>query len=287
MKILLSGIEFTHQTATVNGIHLHYVQGGQGEPVILLHGFPQTWYEWRKVMPMLAQHYTVIAPDLRGFGDSSKPENGYDPTTVAEDIYQLSSHLKFQEVNLVGHDIAGAAAYAYAAKYPGAVRRLVMLESSVPGFDAPDAMVRTSRIWHMAFHQEPNLPETLITGRERPYFQYFFTKYAYDKNPVDEEELNEYVHHFEAPGALRAALAYYRTFPQAIEQSKQYAKTKLEMPVLALGGESVMGDLAVKSLQQVAVNVQGGVIPRCGHWIASERSDYLVEQLLNFFKADR
>jgi pimeloyl-ACP methyl ester carboxylesterase len=287
MKILLSGTEFTHQTATVNGIDLHYVRGGQGEPVILLHGFPQTWYEWRKVMPVLAQHYTVIAPDLRGFGDSSKPESGYDPATVAEDIYQLSSHLKFQEVNLVAHDIAGTAAYAYAAKYPGAVRRLVMLESSVPGFDAPDAMMRTSRIWHMGFHQEPNLPETLITGRERPYLQYFFTKYAYDKIAVDEEELNEYVHHLEAPGALRAALAYYRAFPQAIEQSKHYANVKLEMPVLALGGESVMGDLAVKSLQQVAVNVQGGVIPHCGHWIASERPDYLVEQLLSFFKADR
>lgn len=278
---------FTHHIDNVNGIRLHYVIAGKGAPVVLLHGFPQTWYEWRKVMPVLAQRYTVIAPDLRGLGESSKPENGYDATTVAEDIYQLVNRLGFQRIYLVGHDIAGAAAYAYAAKHPNAVQRLVILESTVPGFEAEDTTGRLSKVWHPAFHQEPDLPEALVTGRERTYLKYFFTKYAYDKNAVGSDDLSEYVRHYSVPGALRAAFAHYRAFPQAIEQNKQYAKTKLQMPVLALGGESVLGDLVLKSLQKVAVNVRGGAIPRCGHWIASERPDYLADQLIKFFGEDR
>ena len=273
---------FTHHMADVNGVQLHYVMGGSGEPVVLLHGFPQTWYEWHEVMPALAERYTVIAPDIRGLGESSKPESGYDAATVAEDIFQLVDRLGFQHINLVGHDIAGAIVYAYAARHPDSVQRLVVLESTVPGADPPDPTGRLSHVWHPAFHQEPSLPEALVTGRERTYLQYFFTKYAYDKEAVSEADLTEYLRHYTAPGALSAAFAYYRAFPQAIEQNQQYSQTKLQMPVLALGGESVLGDFVLQSLQQVALNVQGGVIPQCGHWIATERPDYLVDQLLTF-----
>jgi pimeloyl-ACP methyl ester carboxylesterase len=274
---------FTHHTADVNGVQLHYVMGGSGDPVVLLHGFPQTWYEWHHVMPALAERYTVIAPDIRGLGESSKPNSGYDATTVAEDIFQLVDRLGFQRINLVGHDIAGAIVYAYAARHPDSVQRLVVLESTVPGADPPDPTGRLSHVWHPAFHQELELPEALVTGRERTYLQYFFTKYAFNKTAISAEDLNEYVRHYAAPGALSSAFAYYRAFGQAIEQNRQYAQTKLQMPVLALGGESVLGDFVLKSLQQVAVNVQGGAIPQCGHWIATERPEYLVDQLLSFF----
>jgi pimeloyl-ACP methyl ester carboxylesterase len=274
---------FTHHTANVNGLRLHYVMGGKGDPVVLLHGFPQTWYEWHHVMPALAEHYTVIAPDLRGLGESSKPETGYDATTVAEDVFQLVNRLGFQKINLVGHDIAGGVAYAYAAKHANAVQRLVILESTIPGFEAPETASRLGGVWHPAFHQEPDLPEALVFGRERTYLKYFFTKYAYDKTAVGEDDLNQYVRDYSAPRALKAALAHYRAFPQTIQQNQQYAKTKLQMPVLALGGESVLGDLVLKSVQRVATNVRGGTIPQCGHWIATERPEYLVDQLFSFF----
>ena len=130
----IDNVTFSHHTATINGIQLHYVIGGKGDPVVLLHGWPETWYEWRHVMPDLAKNYTVIAPDLRGIGDSSKPPTGYDGKTVAEDIHQLVTKLGFNSTYLVGHDIGELVAYPYAAEYPSEVKKLVVMESPIPGF---------------------------------------------------------------------------------------------------------------------------------------------------------
>src|SRR6266851_3074817 len=152
--------DFTHHTIALDDVRLHYVTAGRGDPVVLLHGWPQTWYEWRKVIPALAERYTVIAPDMRGLGDSSKPATGYDKRTIADDIYQLVRQLGFERVLLVGHDWGGPVAYAYASAHPANVRKLVILDVGIPGAGLEDALAfrPTRNIWHIQFHYVRDLP---------------------------------------------------------------------------------------------------------------------------------
>jgi pimeloyl-ACP methyl ester carboxylesterase len=274
--------QFKHQTAEVNGVHVHYVIGGQGEAVVLLHGFPQTWYEWHRVMPALAAEYTVIAPDLRGLGESSRPASDYEAQNVAEDIHQLVQSLGFDTINLVAHDIAGAPAYAYAVQYPQEVGRLVMIETLAPGFVA-DNGGDAGKYWHMGFHMTPDLPELLIAGKERDYLKWFFNAFTANPDALTEDEIEQYVCAYSKNGAMHTAFEYYRAMPKAAEQNRRNFNGKLEMPVLALGGELVMGDLPLNSLRLVAEDVRGGAILGSGHWVASERFDDLVQHLLTFF----
>ena len=180
---------FSHHMASVNGIQLHYVIGGHGDPLILLHGWPETWYEWHKVMPALSKNYTVIAPDLRGLGDSSKPPTGYDGKTVAEDIHQLVTHLGFKTIFLVGHDIGSFVAYAYAAAHPSEVKRLVIMDVPPAGFFPP----KTPPFWWVLFHQTPDLPEALIQGKEMMYLSWFYHNFAYNPAAITQADINEYV----------------------------------------------------------------------------------------------
>ncbi|TBR57034.1 alpha/beta hydrolase [Westiellopsis prolifica IICB1] len=295
MTTVLKDIEtkFTHQYAFVNGIRLHYVIGGQGDPVILLHGWPHTWYQWHKVMPALAEHYTVVAVDLRGFGDSSKPAVGYDSRTEAEDIYQLVRHLGFDRVFLAGSDWGSPVNYAYACAYPEDVRRIVSLDATLPGFgweDLAEYSSETSRlgggIWHFNFNAVPDLPEALIAGRERIFISYFFNKYSYNPSGISEAEIDEYVRWYSAPGAVRGSLGLYRAIHESVRQNKENAKTKLKMPVLVLGASHGLGDRPIKAMQAVAEDVRGTVIEGCGHFIPQERPEYLIEQMLQFFGED-
>lgn len=270
---------FTHHTATVNGVRLHYVMGGKGEPVVLLHGWPTTWYEWRRIMPALAERYTVIAPDTRGLGDSSRPINGYDKRTLAEDIYGLVQQLGFKQINLVGHDLGGQIAYAYANEHPENVRRLAILDVPIPGLAGWDEI----RNWHFPFHAARDIPEALVEGKERMYITHFYTAFAYNPTAFTKEDIDEYARTYSAPGAMRAGFEYYRAFPEDVRQNREYAKRKLTMPVLALGGASATGTLPLRQLREVATNVRGGVMERCGHWLATECPDRLTQQLLTFF----
>ena len=167
----IGNVTFSHHMATVNGIQLHYVIGGQGDPIVLLHGWPQTWYEWRHVMPALAKNYTVVAPDIRGFGDSSRPLTGYDGNTTAEDIHQLMSQLGFDKIILVAHDVGAQTAYSYAAAHPNNVSKLVLMDFPFPGFLPPE--FGANGPWWFAFHQVPNLPEAIVQGKEREYIMVF------------------------------------------------------------------------------------------------------------------
>ncbi len=232
----------------------------------------------------LAARYTVIAPDLRGLGDSSKPATGYDKRTIAADIYQLVRQLGFERVLLVGHDWGGPVAYAYASAHPADVRKLVILDVPIPGAGLEQALAfRPARsIWHIQFHYVRDLPEALITGRERIYLSWFY-RTAYNRTAILEQDIDEYVRCYSAPGALRAGFEYYRAIFDDVAHNTENAKTKLKMPVLALGGERGFGEMTLRSMQQLAENVRGGVIERCGHWIPEERPDYLSEQLLAFF----
>ena len=210
-KHLLEGISFqignmtfTHHTATVNGIQIHYVMGGKGDPVILLHGWPETWYGWRHVMPTLAKNYTIIAPDLRGLGDSSKPTTGYDGKTLAEDIHQLVTSLGFKTILLVGHDIGTQVAYSYAAAHPTEVKKLAVMELTIPGFVPAGRMP----LWWATFHQTPDVPEALVQGKEMMYLSWFFHNLAFNPAAITQEDINEYVSHYSAPGAMRAGFEY-------------------------------------------------------------------------------
>jgi pimeloyl-ACP methyl ester carboxylesterase len=280
----IDNVTFSHHMATVNGIQMHYVMGGQGDPVVLLHGWPETWYAWRHVMPALAQNYTVIAPDLRGLGDSSKPPTGYDGKTVAEDIHQLVTQLGFNTIFLVGHDIGAWVAYPYAAEHPTEVEKLVIMEIPPPGFFPPELIP-----WWFVFHQTPDVPEALVEGKEMEYLSWFYRNLAYNPSAITQEAINEYVSHYSAPGGMRAGFEYYRAFQEDAIQNQNYSQTMLPMPVLALGAGyipafgGISNPLPVLGMQQLAENVTGIIIPNAGHFIAEEQPQFVINQLSNFF----
>lgn len=280
----MSGSDLTHHTTFVNDVRLHNVTAGQGDPVVLLHGWPETWYQWRKIIPALAERYTVIAPDLRGLGDSSKPKTGYDKRTLADDVYKLVSKLGHEHIFLVGHDWGGPTAYAYACAHPDDVRRLVILDVPIPGagLEKIPQMSPKGGLWHISFHSVPDLPEMLVAGREREYLSWFY-RTAYNPTAITEEDIDEYVRCYAAPGGMRAGFEYYRAFWDDVAHNTENAKTKLAMPVLALGGKYSFGKQTLRSLQTLAENVRGGEIDQCEHWVAEEQPEYLTEQLLTFF----
>ncbi|MGH7933841.1 MAG: alpha/beta fold hydrolase [Candidatus Binataceae bacterium] len=268
----------------LDGVRMHYVTAGHGDPVVLLHGWPQTWYEWRHIMPALAARYTVVAPDLCGLGDTSKPASGYDKRTIADDIYQLVRKLGFQRISLVGHDWGGPVAYAYACAHPDEVRKLVVLDVAIPaaGLEEFPQMTRRGGLWHIAFHNVRDLAETLVAGHERAYLTWFY-RTAFKPDAFSEQDIDEYVRCYAAPGGMRAGFEYYRAIFDDVDHNKENAKTRLKMPVLALGGQYGFGAHTERSMKKLADDVRGGVIEDCAHWIAEERPDYLIEQLLAFF----
>jgi pimeloyl-ACP methyl ester carboxylesterase len=285
----IDNVTFSHHTANVNGIQLHYVMGGHGDPIVLLHGWPETWYAWHKVMPALAKNYTVIAPDLRGLGDSSKPPSGYDGKTVAEDIHQLVTQLGFKSIYLVGHDIGVFVAYPYAAAHPTEVKGLAVWEAPIPGFFVPG----NPPLWWVLFHQTPDVPETLVQGRELPYLSWFYQHLAYDPAAITQEAINEYVSHYSVPGGMRAGFEYYRAIPQDAMQNQNYSKTNLTMPVLTLQGGYIPvfgGNITMSSIEygmkQLAQNVTGITVPNSGHWIAEEQPVFLAKLLNTFFSGN-
>jgi pimeloyl-ACP methyl ester carboxylesterase len=284
----LDNITFSHHMASVNGIQMHYVIGGHGDVVVLLHGWPQTWYNWRHVMPALAQNYTVVAPDLRGLGDSSKPVTGYDGNTTAEDINQLLTQLGPNEkIYLVGHDLGAQTAYSYAAIHPDKVSKLVIMDFVFPGFFPPGI---EDILWWFGFHKTPDIPELLTVGKEREYLSWHYRGLAYNPEAITEADIDKYVSSYSAPGGMRAGFEYYRAFPINEEQNKALSETKLQIPVLALGGDiypalggDAPGNFALNSTQGLAENVKGVIVPLSGHYIAEEQPEFLADQLLKFF----
>jgi pimeloyl-ACP methyl ester carboxylesterase len=285
----IDNMTFSHNTASVNDIKLHYVIGGHGDPVVLLHGWPETSYAWHKVMPALAKTYTVVAPDLRGLGDSSKPLTGYDGKTLAEDIHQLVTKLGFKTIFLVGHDWGTQVAYSYAAAHPTEVKRLAVMELTIPGFAPPGR----PPLWWGIFHQTPDLPEALVQGKELIYLPWFYHNLAYNPAAITQADINEYVSHYSAPGGMRAGFEYYRAFPQDAIENMNYSKTKLTMPVLALGGGYIPtfgGNITmptiVYGMKILAQNVQGIKVPNSGHFIPEEQPVFVVKLLNNFFSGN-
>jgi pimeloyl-ACP methyl ester carboxylesterase len=283
---------WTHGMADIEpGLRLHYVLVGQGErTVILLHGFPQTWWEWRHVIPALVDaQFRVIAPDYRGAGHSSRPQAGYDKRTMANDIYRLvREHLRLTDpVALVGHDIGLMIAYAYAQAYRNDVSHLVIIDAPLPGTTVFDRLRSDPRVWHFAFHGARDVPEMLVAGRERQYLQFFFNARIFDPSAVTDQDLDIYTSAYSAPGAMRAGFEAYRTFDQDAKDNQDVLKQngKLTVPVLAVGGAiSTSGPLVEEMMREVAVNVTGLRVPRTAHWIPEENPAAFTEGLLKFLQ---
>ena len=275
---------FSSVTTEVDGVDLHYVTGGNGPPVVLVHGWPQTWYEWQNVMPELAEDYTVVAPDLRGAGDSEVTPAGYDKRTMAEDIRGIVEKLDGERIDFVGHDIGGMVGYAYANEYPDTLRSYTILDVPLPGIEPIWSMIlQSSESWHFGFHATPELPETLVGENLELYLSDFFARMANDPLAITGESLDAYVDAYSDPENLRAGFEYYRAFPADIRQNNHYSNTKLQMPVLALGGAASAGPFMTQMMNQVAADVRGGSIDRSGHWITEEQPDALTARLLDFF----
>ena len=269
-----------HHTVDVGGTRLHYVTSGSGPAVLLLHGWPQTWFEWRRVAQLLPGH-TVVMPDLRGFGYSARPATGYDARTMAGDVRGLVTALGLSDVTVVGHDWGAVFGYVYAACHPEEVAALGVVEMVLPGVGMMEqAMVPQPDgqfLWHMGFQTVPDIPELLVRGNERTYLQWFFEHFAYDPSAITAADLDEYVAAITQVGALRAGLAVYQSFFETAEQVAALAETPLEIPVVAYGGEACLGELTLASVRAVAPDAEGGVIPRCGHWAPEERPEFVAE----------
>lgn len=210
-----------HETAdvrrdsvTVNGVRLYYLMAGSGDPVVLLHGWPQTSYAWRHIIPILSRQYSVVAPDMRGFGFSEKPEYGYEKKNVARDVHELVRSLGYDRVHLVGHDMGGQVAYPYAAQWPDDVRSLTYIESSLPGFGQERLMdVSNGGSWHFGFNMAGDIAEALLAGRERIFVEHWLRRSAVgavDPTSITDDALDHYANALAQPGGLRSSLAYYR-----------------------------------------------------------------------------
>jgi haloacetate dehalogenase len=277
----------TAAMATVNGLRVHYVTAGEGPPVVLLHGWPQTCYMWRLAMPTLAEYFTLVAPDLRGYGLTDKPADGYDKRTMASDVRALVRHLGFDRISLVGHDRGARVAHRYALDHPDEVTGLAFLDI-IPTremFRMTDATTARG-YWHWFFHLQPDLPELLVGQNVGTYLRYFFERWTFNRPPV-EEAVPEYIRAFSRPGALRAGFADYRaTFPTDIEADDETAESgqRLEMPVLVLWGASgLTGSLPVLEIwKKYATDVRGEAILECGHFLPEEQPGAVADQLVEF-----
>lgn len=287
LKIMSDKINLQHHFADLEEMRMHYVTAGDGPPVVLLHGWPQTWYEWLSVIELISDRYTLIAPDLRGLGDSSRPAFGYDKKTIANDVWQLiNDSLGIKEFRLVGHDWGGPVAFALAAAHRDAVTQLAIIDVAIPG-DGSANISQGGRRWHHAFHQTLALPEALISGREEIYLGWFYQNYGATKNALHASAIAEYLRTYRQPGALHAGFEYYRNIPIDIANNEALiAEGKLTMPVLALGGTESWGRgmEVLESCRRVANDVCGGVIEGAGHWVPEEQPEALVAKLVEFFQ---
>jgi pimeloyl-ACP methyl ester carboxylesterase len=271
------------------GLRLHYVVAGDGpRTIVLVHGFPQTWWQWHQIIPPLVDAgFRVVAPDYRGAGDSWRPPAGYDKRTMAGDIRSLlQDHLRIDEpVVIAGHDIGLMVAYAYAQRFPDAVSRLVLMDAPLPGTAVFDRVLTDPRVWHFAFHGARDLAETLVAGREREYIQYFVNARIFNPAAITAADLDVYVSAYSAPGAMRAGFEVYRAFGQDADDNRAMLREngKLTMPLLAIGGAiSTTGAVIEEMAREVAEDVTAARIPDTGHWVAEENPQAVLRELLEF-----
>jgi pimeloyl-ACP methyl ester carboxylesterase len=267
--------------ADVNGIKLHYLIAGKGDPIVLLHGFAETSHMWLPLIAKLSDKHTVIAPDLRGFGQSSAPSDGYTKAAMAQDVHALVKSLKYDRIRLVGHDIGLMVAYAYAAQYPGEVDRLVLMEAFLPGVGDWNAVFLLRDLWH--FHFYGKTPLALVTGRERIYLEHFWNDFAADpQKSVSAKDREFYASAYAQPGHMAAGMEVFRAFPKDAEDFAGFAKTRLTMPMLVLSGEKAGGPFLIEQGKMVATDVEGVLVKGAGHWLMEEAPNEVIPKLVGF-----
>jgi pimeloyl-ACP methyl ester carboxylesterase len=269
------GDGFSSGHVDVNGTKLHYVRGGGGPTLLLLHGFPENWSAYSELMPQLAQSFSVIAVDLRGIGRSTATAAGYDAETQAEDIAQLTAALELDDIYVSGHDLGGMVAYAFARRAPERVRGVLLLESPLPGIEPWNELKADPRMWHFGFHQTPNLPEKLLAGREYTYLREGFLT----SDRISDAKVRRYARAYEAPDHLRAGLEYYRAFP-ASEAFLEAERSANDIPFVVAGADSVFGPIG----EQIAAgmrahgcqNVSVETITDSGHYVMDDQPKQVI-----------
>jgi pimeloyl-ACP methyl ester carboxylesterase len=276
-----------HRYADVDAVRLHYTVTGEGEPVLLVHGFPQTGYQWRHIMAAMADRYRLVAPDYRGAGASTRPVDGYDKVTMASDLHALMrAEVGDRPYTVVGHDLGAMVAFAAAATFPDSVSRLVLLDAPVPGTVAWDRLLGNPRVWHVAFHGARDVAEALVRGRERLYLEQFFDARCHDRDAITPEDFEVYLRAYRAPGAMRAAFEAYRALPEDAEVNRRFlAGSRLAQPTLIIAGShSNSGPLLAEMADEIATDTQFVQLDRCGHWVAEEHPIRLVDELHRFIQ---
>src|SRR4051812_13981731 len=269
------------KTAKAGNVELHYLTAGHGPTVLLLHGFAETSRMWRPVIPLLADRFTVIAPDLPGIGDSSIPADKIDMISSASRIHELLRSLGTEKACVVGHDIGLMVAYAYATQFPSETEKLAVMDAFLPGVEGWEPIYNAPSVWHFRFNGE--YPEKLVQGRERTYFGYFWNVFAADKNhSIPEAERKAYTEAYAKPGRMRAAWTYFASWPELAKDFAKLSQTKLTIPVLSIGGENSLGNQLAAQTRLVAENVSVVVLPNTGHWILEERPRETSDALVKF-----
>ncbi|MBN9288705.1 MAG: alpha/beta hydrolase [Gammaproteobacteria bacterium] len=267
--------------ADVNGLKIHYLTEGKGNPIVLLHGYTQTSHMWLPLIETLAKTHTVIAPDLRGFGQSSKPLEGYDKKIMAQDIHALITSLGLSHIQIVGHDIGLMVAYAYAAQFPETVDRIVLMDAFLPGIGNWKAVWLLRDLWHFHFYGE--VPLKLVEGRERIYLEHFWNDFAADKTKsVPEQDRRFYAESYAQPGAMKAGFEVFRAFERDAVDFEKFSSKKLTMPMLVLTGEKASGEFLIEQGRQVNNNIQGKIIKNAGHWLMEEAPQQVIPELVSF-----
>ncbi|MGN8185421.1 alpha/beta fold hydrolase [Burkholderia sp. 22088] len=280
---------FAHQYVRIDGQRIHCVTAGAGTPVLLIPGWPQTWYAWRHVMQALAARgFMAVAVDPPGTGYSDRPHAGYDTGHTAATLHRVIAQLGFDVYQVAGHDVGMWVAYALASDRPDAVKSLALTEAVIPGLaPAPSIFAPPEEnifLWHFMFNQLADLPETLIAGRERAYLEFMFNRWSFRRDRV---AVDVYIDAYAAPGGLRGGFSYYRAIPETIRQNQARAQRKLTMPVLAIGAEHATGDAPLVTMRDNATDLQGAVVPACGHFIMEEAPDAFIGHLLPFLERSR
>ena len=275
--------EFKTETIATNGARIYVRVGGSGPAVVLLHGYGETGDMWAPLAGRLARDHTVIVPDLRGLGLSSRPPGGYDKKTQGEDVAGVLDVLKIDKVDLVTHDIGNMVGYAFAAEHPERVKKFVIIDAPLPGVGPWDDIIRSHALWHFSFYGPD--AERLVKGRERIYLDRFWNEFSADPKKFDEASRAHYARLYAQPGAMHAGFEQFKAFDQdAIDNKAFVAKGMLTMPVLAVGGEKSFGPMVATVMRAAATNVQGAVVPNSGHWVMEENPAATIKLVEDFLR---
>lgn len=281
---------FVHRTHTVGDVDLHVVELGQGEPVVLVHGFPQHWWMWRQLMRDLAgAGFRAIAYDQRGMGGSSITPSGYDKRTLAGDLAGLLDTLGVAQANIVGYDHGGGTALALAFDAPARVSRLGVIEYAPPGHGYEHGLqpTRNWQSWQLAFFTQPDVAVQFIAGKERELLAWYFWHWSSNPDAIDQADFEVYLRQLQKPGALRGGFSHFAAVFDDTELFRSYAGRQIAAPVLALGGARGAATFVEGAMRQLASQVTGGVVADAGHWIADEQPAALASQLIGFLRAPR